>query len=253
MRERWHAVADRPVRSLVLGEPVAGVPEVVVVPGLGALGYLLPTLEACAAWTRVHLLDLPGFGHRCTARCPSALADVAASAAAWLEEAVARPVLLVGHSTGAQSAARAALDVPHRVQGLVLAGATFPPELRSLLRLVLPVARTLIHESPRELPGVLPEYLRGRSRVLVLLRSALADRPEDAVAGVAAPLTVLRGEHDRLCPEVWAQQLADLVAEGRAVTLPGAHNNVFTHPTAVAAAVRDAAGGASSWTSAGSG
>lgn len=97
--EQWHRAAGRPVGSLVLGRSRAA-PDLVVVPGLGALGYLLPALRACATWTRVHLLDLPGFGRRCTAQSPAELADVAATAAAWLQLVPDRPVVLVGHSTG---------------------------------------------------------------------------------------------------------------------------------------------------------
>ena len=82
---RWHLAGTRPVRSLVTGRSVDGVPELVVVPGLGALGYLLPLVRACAGWTRVTLLDLPGFGHPTTARLPADLASVAATLAVWLD------------------------------------------------------------------------------------------------------------------------------------------------------------------------
>jgi pimeloyl-ACP methyl ester carboxylesterase len=124
-----------------------------VVPGLGALGYLLPTVQPCSAWTRVHLLDVPGFGHRATARCPASLADVARAVTDWLDAVPDRPVLLVGHSTGAQAALHAALAVPERVTVLSLAGPTFPPEARRWRPLAARVARTARHERLGLLPA----------------------------------------------------------------------------------------------------
>ncbi len=231
-----HRVGDRLVRSRWWGTRRAGHPTLVVVPGLGALGYLTPALEACGGWTAAGLLDLPGYGSVDTARSPSTLAAVASAVAGWLRVAAPGPVLLLGHSTGAQAALRAALAVPERVAGLVLAGPTFPPQARTWGALAIRVARTARHERFAEVPAVWPEYVRSHGRFLSLLRSGMADRPEDAVTGVTCPLLVLRGEHDAVSPGEWAQRLAG--SGGRCLTLPGAHNFPFTHPDATSEAVR---------------
>jgi pimeloyl-ACP methyl ester carboxylesterase len=238
---RWHLVDGRPVRSLVTGcpspaMPSSGVPELVVVPGLGALGYLLPFVRACAGWTRVHLLDLPGFGARTTSRLPAGLTPVGAALGAWLEQVPDAPVVLLGHSTGAQLALLAARARPERVSRLVLAGATFPPQARRALPLLRRVLRTLPHERLAELPAVLPYYGRGRGRLLELLRSGLADAP--STDGLAAPV-VLRGARDHLCPPAWAAHLA---AGGPVVELPGGHNALFVFPEQASAAVHAAVG-----------
>ncbi len=233
-RETWATVGDRPVRALVSGERRAGVPPLVLVPGLGALGYFAPLVQVCATWTEVHVLDLPGFGDPSTAQLPADLDSVAAAAAGWVEQRRS-PVVLLGHSTGAQVALRAALQAP--VARLVLAGATFPPELRRTAPLLAAVARTLPHERPAELPAVLPYYLRGmRGGLGQLLASALADRPEDHVGGVRSPVLVLRGTHDHLSPQPWARLLADR-AGGRLVELPGGHNMHWRFPELTAAAL----------------
>ena len=230
------------MRSLVTGTPTAGAPEIVVVPGLGALGYLLPTVRACSAWTRVHVLDVPGFGHRRTAHLPADLPSVAGAVHAWLQAHDLGPVLLVGHSTGAQAALKAARAAPERVDRLVLAGATFAPRARSVPALLRDVGRTVVHERPGELAAVLPYYLRGARGLPVLLRSALADRPEDEVGAVDAPVLVLRGSRDALCPAQWAQALAERAADGRCAVLPGAHNVPWTCPTGTAQALQSSAG-----------
>lgn len=236
----WHLVPGRPVRSLVVGERRSGVPPLVVVPGLGALGYVQPLVRACARWTRVHLLDLPGFGHRATARLPADLHALGETTAAWLDVAVDEPVLLLGHSTGAQAVLRAAVARPGAVHAVVAAGATFAPWHRRLGAVVRPVLRTLPHERPGELPAVLPYYARGARGLPVLLRSALADRPEDVARQLSVPLLVVAGRDDALCPPDWRRALAG--TSGRVREVPGGHNTPYTHPQETADAVRSVLG-----------
>jgi len=242
LREDWHDVAGRPVRSLRCGEPREGVPELVLVAGLGALGYVLPTVRACASWTRVTLLDLPGFGSTRTSGLPADLAAVAAATGDWLGQVLTGPVVLVGHSTGAQVVLRAAVDRPEAVRLLVLGGVTFDPAARRPAVLLRRVRETVVHERPGELAAVLPYYLRGARGLPALMRSALADRPEDRVAAVQSPVLVLRGEHDALCPVDWARELAARAQDGRALQLPGAHNVPYTYPGLLSAVLADAAG-----------
>jgi pimeloyl-ACP methyl ester carboxylesterase len=223
------------------GTAAVGVPELVLVPGLGAVGYLLPLVRACAAWTRVHLLDLPGFGDARTARCPASLAAVTRDVAAWLEAVSTGPVVLAGHSTGAQAALHATLRDPRRVAALILAGPTFPPEARRWPPLAVRVLRTIPHESPSVVGATAPQFLRGRARVLTLLRTAMGDAPDAHVAAVSCPVTVLRGARDAVCPEAWGAILADRAADGKCVTLPGAHNFPYQVPGPVARALRKAA------------
>jgi hypothetical protein len=63
-RVRWDDVDGRRVRSLEAGCAHPAVAPVVLMPGLGALGYLRDTLYGCAARSRSLLVDLPGFGYR---------------------------------------------------------------------------------------------------------------------------------------------------------------------------------------------
>lgn len=231
--ESWTTAGGRPVRALVSGELRDGVPEVVLLPGLGAPGYMLDLLHACGAWTRARLLDLPGFGSPRTADCPPELDAVTPVAAAYLD-AMAGPVLLAGHSTGAQLALRAAVATPGRVAALGLLDVTFdPPVRRSPLRLAGRL-RTYLRERPRELVVTLPSFVRAGAGLPRYIRSALADEPERHMPGVHAPVLVLRGRHDALCPPGWAADLAGRARSARLVTVPGAHNTPYTHPGAVA-------------------
>jgi pimeloyl-ACP methyl ester carboxylesterase len=235
---RWDRVAGRPLRRVRVGARRPRASELVLVPGLGALGYLIPFVLACAAWTRVHLLDVPGFGHRSTAGCPAGLDDVVGVVATWLDVVPDAPVVLAGHSTGAQAALQAAVRRPEAVSALALCGPTFPPHARTWCPLVGRAARTIVHEPPALVRATALEYLRGGRGVLTLLGTALVDTPEAHIAEVACPVTVLRGARDSLCPEAWTATLADRAANARRATLPGAHNFPYSHPHHTSSALR---------------
>jgi pimeloyl-ACP methyl ester carboxylesterase len=65
MDEHLDHVGSREIRSLVAEPAQPGGPEVVIVPGLGAPGYLTRLTRAVAdLGARCTLLDLPGFGAR---------------------------------------------------------------------------------------------------------------------------------------------------------------------------------------------
>jgi pimeloyl-ACP methyl ester carboxylesterase len=222
------------VRSLVAGASVLPLPPVVIVPGLGAVGYMLDLLHACGAWTETTLLDLPGFGNRVTSDCAADLENLTPVTVGCLGADADPPVVLVGHSTGAQLALRAAAAVPDRVAALVLIGLTFDPPVRERWPRLIPRLRTYLHERPRELVVTVPDFVRGGRRVAQLLGSALRDRPEEYLPKVTAPVLVLRGRRDTLCPLPWVRQLMDGRADGEVRTLPGSHNVPYTHPGAVA-------------------
>ncbi|GAA1537269.1 hypothetical protein GCM10009678_19640 [Actinomadura kijaniata] len=238
-RVRW----DGGVRSLEAGREHSGGPLVVMVPGLGALGYLLDALSGCAGWARSFLLDVPGFGHRPPRPCPAEVGSIAGAVAAWLEVvAEGEPVVLVGHSTGAQVALQVAARRAERVQALVLMGPTFPPEQRRVLGVLRGCAGALRHETPRLLPATVPYYVRGGCRQLArLLSSAWQDAPERTIASVGCPVLLVRGEHDGFAPQRWVDRLTTAAPDGWSVTVPGAHNFPFRRGGLAGALVAQAA------------
>ncbi|URN13702.1 alpha/beta fold hydrolase [Streptomyces radiopugnans] len=240
---RWDDVAGHRIRSLHTGGNRAGGHEVVVLPGLGALGYLTDTLEGCGAWADSFLLDVPGFGHRPPRACPARIPALADAVSAWLAAVPRGPVVLVGHSTGAQVALRVAADHPDRVRTLVLMGPTFPPALRRASGLLRALPRTLVHESAkrtrrhRALLRPRRDARPAAVRALGTARLARADHlPGDLPhAGPAGP------RHDALAPGEWALRLAATAPRGRSMTVPGAHNFPYLHGGLTAALIAEAA------------
>lgn len=221
-------VDGQQVRSLSVGRRTDA-PELVLIPGMGCPGYLAPWARQSAEWTRATILDLPGWHHRRPRSCAPSLTGVAAATARWLQVTEQTDVVLVGHSTGSQSALRVAMPVPELLRGVVLAGPTFEPGTRTPSRVVRR-SPTLVREAPGEVPAVLPSYLRsGGLPLLRFLLSALPDRPEDVIAAVDVPLLVMTGQDDGFAPPAWAHRLADL-AGSPCVVLPGAHNSCYPFP-----------------------
>ena len=219
-------------------------PVVRLVPGLGLDGAAWrPTVESLPpAWSRgLDVALLPGYGERAARRAdlrPAARAELLLDR--WCP--ADRRVVLVGHSASCQVVAEAARRRPDRVAGLVLVGPTTDPRARSWPSLVRRWLATARHERVGEVPTLLRQYSRTGLRTMARAMDA-ARRADvrDAVAGSRCPVLVLRGPLDRICPEDWAADLAELargpVADqpSRAVTLAGgAHMVPLTHGRLVA-------------------
>lgn len=229
------------VRSLGAGCR-GDLPEVVFLAGLGAPGYLAPWARDSSRWTRTTVVDLPGWRAGRAHGCAPTLNAVARATARWLEVTDRNGIILLGHSTGAQAVLMAALQVADRISGLVLAGPTFDPTIRSMPALARRAARTIRREPAGELGAVVPSYVASGGRPLMrFIRSATSDRPEDRVAGLSMPSVVITGEHDGFAPPSWAERLAAL-ADAPCVILPGAHNACFPHARDADAALRGFAG-----------
>ncbi|WP_233498682.1 alpha/beta fold hydrolase [Blastococcus sp. TF02A-26] len=226
------------MRSRTAGTPRTGVPEVVVVPGLAVSNYLQPAVEALGAWTRAHLVELPGFSGSGEPPHPMDVAQFADAVIEWLATSGLHRVVLVGHSSGTQVVAHVAAREPERVAALVLASPTVDPAFRSLRKVLLAWRRNHALEPPDLDEQHAPERRRASlRRVRHALAVHLDDRLEETVERVAQPTLVLYGDTDRLCTEAWARELAHRAPDGRFVVLPGAHSFVWTAPDAWSAPV----------------
>ena len=68
---------------------------------------------------------------------------------------------------------------------------------------------------------------------------ALEDRIEDKLPRIQAPTLVVRGEHDPLVPQRWAEEVVRLLPRGDFIVLRGLGHTVnYTAPAEFVAAIR---------------
>ena len=146
---------------------------------------------------------------------------------------------VLGNSLGCQVIADLGVQAPELVERAIFVGPTVDRRHRSAWSQALALLRDSVRERPSLIPIVVSDYLRsGPLRMARTARSALADALERKLPAFSAPLLVVRGERDPLCPPGWGEEVARL-AGGRLVTVPGAGHAVHhSHPEQLAALVR---------------
>lgn len=182
------------------------------------------------------LVDLPGFAGLPHPPEPS-MELFAAAVASVCRDLDLGPVTLVGHSTGCHVATEAALHVDLR--SLVLLG---PPDTRvSVARTAVRFLLTSLHEPRQAKKWALANYLWAGVRWMLEVVPLLLEYDLlETVARLDEPLLVVRGEHDRLCPDDFCDALYEA---GGAVcrTVPGAaHSLMIATAPAVAQQMRHA-------------
>ncbi|MBB2986811.1 alpha/beta hydrolase [Terracoccus luteus] len=240
MHDSFTDTGSKSVHAVVV-DPPTGPSEalVVLVPGLGLLKYALPTAHALARrGLSTRLLDLPGFGLPTPDSTRPNIHAIGLMTAAWVrQQAVGRPVVIIGHSTGSQAALTGALAAQefHDDLALVMAGPTFVPAQRRWPRLLLATLTAYRDDTLRQLRP--SEIARGWHGVPEILLSGLDDAVDQRLPRLRVPLHLTSGEHDSFAPAAWLTRLAAVAGASpwvRTTTLPGSHNNLYTHPDAVA-------------------
>jgi 2-hydroxy-6-oxonona-2,4-dienedioate hydrolase len=209
-------------RELGAGDPL------VFVHGFGISGrYLLPTAERLAPHVRALVPDLPGSGR--SSRPPRALGvgGTAGALDAWLDAIGVERASFLGNSMGCQTIVRLAALRPERVERLVLVGPTVDANARALGRQILRLAGDAFRE-PARLVGIAAwDYaVYGPIRLLRTARSVVDDAIEEHAPNVRAPTLVVRGEHDPLVPQEWAEELVALLPDARLEVVAGAPHAV---------------------------
>jgi pimeloyl-ACP methyl ester carboxylesterase len=162
---------------------------------------------------------------------------------AWAEQVIAHldePAVVYANSLGCQTAVEVAVRRPELVLSLVLVGPTADPSAPGLLPQFARLARDCLHEPLGLNCIVASDYVRnGPLRTLRGARLMLAHAMAERLPLVAAPTVVVRGQHDAIVSQGWAERVARLVPDGRLEVIRGAaHCAHYTHPERVAASAR---------------
>ncbi len=220
-----------------VAEPIA----LLLVPGLG-LGpeSWAPTLKVWGHNRASLVLPLPGYGRPAPPAMDLHPRTLASDLVGGVPPALGRLVVF-GHSASCQVAAHVAALAPQRVAGLVLVGPSTDPRAATWPRLTGRWLATARHETPRQVPTLIPQYRRTTLRTMLrAMDAARSDSIQDALRRSTPPVLVVRGRFDRICPEDWAETVAGCGGTGSAAaTLPaGGHMVPLTHGQLLASAVR---------------
>jgi pimeloyl-ACP methyl ester carboxylesterase len=192
-------------------------PPIVLVHGLAVSSrYFVPLARRLEPRRAVLAPDLPGYGLSATPERPLGIAGLADALEEWLDLAGIESAPLVGNSVGCQIAVELAVRRPDRVCRLVLIGPTMDPSAPTLFA----QWRGLVRDALREPIGLnvaeLRDYLRmGPRRIIATARDALADDLAAKLDRVVQPALVIRGEHDQIVSQAWAERVAAALPGGR--------------------------------------
>lgn len=238
-------VAGHSVFAATGGRPFdPGLPAIVFVHGAGMdhTVWALQTRYFSHHGRSVLAIDLPGHGRS----AGDALASIEAIAD-WLAELIAaagcETAALAGHSMGAIAALECAARHPERIRSLALLGVAprmpVHPDLLAAAEADDSRAFALItdwghgqaaHLGGHPAPGLWilggGERLLERARPGVLYRDLAAcndyARGEASAAAIGCPALLVLGSDDLMTPARAGRKLADLIPDGRAVTVSGA-------------------------------
>jgi pimeloyl-ACP methyl ester carboxylesterase len=206
-------------------------PPVILVHGLGVSSrYMMPTARRLAPHRTVYAPDLPGFGR--SKRPPRALnlTELSDVLIRWMELLAVDRAVLVANSIGCQIIVDLALHRPEMVERLVLVSPTVDREARTVFRSFL----RLLLDVPRERVSLgfiaLLDYLRaGFGRTAMTFGYAIQDKLEERLPGVRQPTLVVRGQHDPVVPQRWAEEVSEHLPAGQLVVIEGASHAVNHH------------------------
>lgn len=182
-------------------------------------------------------VDQPGYGEAPEPKRTPTMARTADLLAAYLRHIDRGPVVLIGHSMGAQVAVETAARHPELVARLVLVAPTVDPRGRRARTQLWRLGVDLLDESPKVLLLGAREYLRAGPHLRRKMRAMLVHRPEDALGAITAPTLVMRGEHDPVSPREWCEQIVAGIADATFFEVPGRGHETLIRDAAPAASV----------------
>jgi pimeloyl-ACP methyl ester carboxylesterase len=217
--------------------PTPGAPVFVLVHGVGLSHRSFSRLaRVLAVHGAVLAPDLPGFGETTGPRRRLGVDELADSLLPRLDEVSSAggdgaPLVVVGHSMGAEIAVEIARRRPRDVRALVLVGPVVDPTARSPFAQGLRLLVDMGGEPPLTTAMVVRDYARGGFvSFAAAVRSMLRYDTLGRLREVTAPVLVLRGARDPVAPARWGDDLRRATSRGSVVEVRGAvHNVVHSH------------------------
>lgn len=220
-----------------------GYPPVILVHGLSVSSrYMLPVASALRVDFCVYAPDLPGYGRSDKPERAFNIPELAIWLRNWMDALGLNQCVFLGNSMGCQIILEFARSQPGRVAAAVLAGPVIDPHARSAVRQIIRGLRNMLFEPPSLIPILIHDYLSaGLPRTFKTLQDAIDEPVRDRLMRMPVPTWIVRGEHDTIVPQRWAEEAASLLKNGKLrVIRGGAHAVNYDSAEPLADVVRNA-------------
>jgi len=196
--------------------------------------YMIPIATRLAPHYNVYAPDLPGYGKSDRPARVPAVGGFSDVLVRWMDGTGIARAAFIGNSFGCQIVADLAVRYPERITRAILVGPTVDPRHHTLLQQGALLLLDGTREPLRYLPLLLGDCIRiGTHEGAQLARVVLADHIEHNLPRLHAPTLVVRGEHDPLVPQRWAEEATRLLPTARLMVIPGvAHVAHYDAPDA---------------------
>lgn len=208
-------------------------PVVILVHGLVvASRYLIPTAELLASKYRVYVPDFPGYGNSDKPNEVLELPELADVLCDWMDAVGIKRAILLGNSFGCQIIAEFAIRHRDRIFAAILQGPTIDPHARTLPEQLWHFLLDAPYEKASQFPIQVQDYLAaGLPRIIRTIQIAFSDRIEAKLPYMQIPILVVRGEKDPAVPQKWAEEVVEILPEGKLSIIPdGGHTLNFSKP-----------------------
>lgn len=207
----------------------------VLLPGVGLSGrYLQRLARHLSADSEVWIVEFASH-----TPLPETVDKMAAAVGEWLAAHHPDPVVLIGHSFGAQVAAGVASQTVGRVGLLVLISPSMDAAARSFARQAARLLCDAVKEPLSLMLLAARDYVKNPRRAVLMLRAGLNSPLEQTLPRIPCAALVIRGARDRVVSAAWATRVAHLLPRGSLVTLPDtAHGLVYSAPLKAVQAIR---------------
>lgn len=215
--------------------------SLVMVHGLASSNsYMLPTAVRLASSYNVYIPDLPGFGQSSKPKHVLDVVEMADALAAWMRAIQLGSATLLGNSLGCQVIARFAIRYPDCIDRAILVGPSMDPRALTAHQEIVRWVANIPFEPFHLFPIMIGDFFHaGVRRTAKTLQYGLEDHVHEQLPYVQVPTLVVRGSHDTVVPQRWAEEATQLLPDGKLVVIAGAaHDANYNSPKELAAIVR---------------
>ena len=148
---------------------------------------------------------------------------------------------LLGNSLGCQVIAQFALRYPACIERAILVGPSMDPRALTAHQEIGCWVANIPFEPAHLFPIMLGDFFHaGIRRTAHTLQYGLQDRIDECLPYMQVPTLIVRGSHDTVVPQRWAEEATKLLPNGKLVVIAGAtHSANYNSPKQLATIVHD--------------